>query len=242
MLLLSLLLALWLSPAGAMAGERCDPGAQDALLARAGSESDLRRVALTDASAREEAKGALPEPEAACVGVHGEFAPQEPDIRFTWLWFAVQFLPSPELVANLADEANGLDPFALGLRWQVTPLLVSWGVREGLSRLRWFIVEPVVRHAGSFEIFASPQLLFQRENVLRNVLLRAGGRFYVPLYHVGEYLSMSVGSSYYWLDGAHGPSFEAGVYVLFGAIGLVATWSPWLERAEWIATLNLRVF
>lgn len=200
----------------------------------------LARVALTDASAVEAA--GLPVESPSCIVSRSRYAPRDPDISPTWVWIAAQLLPSPQFIANPGGDTPGLDPYAFGLRWQLTPLLVSWSVREGLSRLRWFIVEPVVRHAGSFELFFSPELLFQRHDVLRNVLVRGGARFYMPLYHAGEYFSMSLGSSYYWIDDTHGASFEAGIYVLFGGLGLVTTWSPWLQRAEWITTLNLRVF
>jgi hypothetical protein len=62
------------------------------------------------------------------------------------IWTAAQLIPSPLLVAGKQHVGGRL-------RWQVTPLLYSFGIAE--RPLRYFFVAPIARHSGSVELHAS---------------------------------------------------------------------------------------
>lgn len=153
----------------------------------------------------------------------------DPELELSLDWALLQLLPSPEL--GMGDEGA-----SFGLRWQLTPLLYSFATDARLDRWRWFLVEPIVRQSGSIELFVSPEYLATRWGG------RAGVRSYFGLIGRGDYLSMSIGSSYFRFGDADGVSYEAGLYVLFGALGLQVTYSPGFETASWVSTLRLRYF
>lgn len=144
-------------------------------------------------------------------------------------WVLLQLVPSPEL-------GIGNDGATFGLRWQVTPLLYSFATDARLDRWRWWLAEPLLRQSGSIELFASPEYLAGRFGG------RAGLRSYFGLIGRGDYLSVSIGSSYFRFGSAQGVSYEAGAYILFGALGLQLSYSPGFEQASWLTTLRLRYF
>ena len=154
----------------------------------------------------------------------------EPAVHPTVSWAVTQLLPSPEYVGG-----QGASYF--GLRWQLTPVLYSFGINRKLSPWRFFVVEPLTRQSGSIELFFSPEYVFGLSTVLRT-----GLRSYFPLVQHGEYLSLSLGASHYLLEGHSGAAVEAGAYVLFGIVGAQVTYSPSHLPTEWIATLRLRYF
>src|SRR5260370_15188280 len=162
-------------------------------------------------------------------------APSEPGVAITIPWLATQVLPSPELAVG-----DGSTHF--GLRWQVTPLLWSWGIHRGLSPWRFFVVEPLVRVSGSVEVFATPEYLRYGSTFADGWILRGGVRSYFPLVEHGEYLSVSVGASEYAFAGKAATACEAGAYVLVGTVGLQVTLSPTAAASpvETIVTLRLR--
>lgn len=160
----------------------------------------------------------------------------EPDVYPSSLWIASQLIPSPEFISR---KDNGL---RFGLRWQVTPLLYSFGINRNLSPWRSFVVEPLVRQNGSIELFFTPEWLNVTDKFKTNWLFRGGIRTYFPLYRRGEYLSGSVAASYYNLNGDTGISYEAGIYLFFGILGFQATYSPDMKSSPWIFTLRLRYF
>jgi hypothetical protein len=154
------------------------------------------------------------------------------------VWLATQLVPSPEIAA--ASEGA-----LFGLRWQGTPVLWSFGVHRGVSPVRAFVVEPMVRHSGSVELFASPEYLALRDTSGSRAdqwFLRPGVRAYFPLAQHGEYLSCSIGTSYAWGTERSGAAWEAGVYTLFGVLGVQITYAPAKEPADVIATLSVRYF
>ena len=113
-------------------------------------------------------------------------------------WMVLQLLPSPELVVGQVRETNASGDSSLqtksafGLRWQVTPVVWSWGVNRHVARWRFLVVDPLARHSGSIE------LPLNLEYVLGHVdrlLVRPGVRAYFPLVQRGEYLSASIGTS-----------------------------------------------
>src|SRR5579859_3524506 len=162
-------------------------------------------------------------------------APTEPGVGITLPWLATQLVPSPEL-------ATGDGATRFGVRWQVTPLLWSWGIHRGLSPWRFFVVEPLVRVAGSVELFATPEYLWYGSSFADGWIVRGGVRSYFPLVEHGEYLSVSVGASDFVFAGKSAAAYEAGAYVLFGTVGLQVTVSPTAAASpvETIATLRIR--
>jgi hypothetical protein len=144
-------------------------------------------------------------------------------------WTLAQVVPSPQVAFG-----NGA---AFGLRWQLTPFLYSWGIHRSAPR-KWrsFIVEPPMRHSGSFELFGGPEWL----NGV-GWFGRAGARSYFPVVDRGEALAISIGTSA-WTNGhSGGPSLEIGAHVLFGVFAVLLTQSPRFREGEWIATLQVRV-
>lgn len=149
-------------------------------------------------------------------------------------WIATQAIPSPEIAID-----HGTAFF--GMRWQVTPLLWSWGVNRKISPWRFLVVDPFARQSGSLEAFVSPELVAKSGTFEDQWSLRAGTRAYFPLVNHGETLSMSLGTSFSSM-GKRSVGYEAGGYVLYGFIGGVVTYSPSPEAARWIFALRIRVF
>lgn len=158
-----------------------------------------------------------------------------PGTRLTLAWALTQLLPSPEL-----GWGNGGAVF--GLRWQVVPLLYSFGIDRRLSPFRSFVVEPLVRTSGSLEVFVAPEYLAIDDSVSRRFGFRVGVRAHFPLIEHGDYLSVSLGTAYARFADRESASYQFGAYLLFGFIGLEQSILPGLEEARWIGTLNVRFF
>jgi hypothetical protein len=149
------------------------------------------------------------------------------------IWVATQLVPSPLLVVGDGHVGGGM-------RWQVTPLLYSFGIAEG--PVRAFFVAPIARHSGSVELHASPEWACCAPGDGSSWLVRAGARLYLPLLERGEKLSWSLGGSYYRASGGGGAAADLGLYTFNGIIGLNVTVSPWLTQREVITTLAIRYF
>ncbi|WP_437599892.1 hypothetical protein WMF28_44400 [Sorangium sp. So ce590] len=162
-------------------------------------------------------------------------AATEPGIRLTLPWLLVQVVPSPALWIG-PGEAH------LGIRWQVTPLLYSFGMNRKLSPWRAFVVEPLTRHAGSIELFGSPEYIARPGAFGERWMLRGGVRAYFPLLHRGDYMSCSLGGSAVYARERLGASYEAGVYTLFGALGVQVTHTPTAALRSTTFTLSIRYF
>ncbi|WP_437858625.1 hypothetical protein [Sorangium sp. So ce363] len=162
-------------------------------------------------------------------------AATEPDIRPTLAWLLVQLVPSPELWL----EPGGA---RFGFRWQVTPLLYSFGINRKLSPWRAFIAEPLTRHAGSIELFGSPGYVARPGAFADRWLIRGGVRAYFPLLDGGDYLSCSLGGSALYARGQVAASYEAGVYILFGALGAQVAATPTAALRSTTITLSIRYF
>jgi hypothetical protein len=153
--------------------------------------------------------------------------------RPSWIWLGTQLVPSPEVLVGEGGTRAGL-------RWQLTPLLFSWGLRRRVPRWRSWIVEPLARHAGSAELYASPGLILGEPT---RALVRAGGRVYAPLAEHGEALSASFGASYQQLAGQGAVALEGGLYFLFGILGVqVSHTVGQRSAARSIFTLSVRYF
>src|SRR5690349_21741442 len=68
----------------------------------------------------------IPEPPALRASEPRRETATPPGTRVTFAWLVTQLLPSPEIAA-------GVDGAAFGLRWQVVPLLYSFGIDRRLS-------------------------------------------------------------------------------------------------------------
>jgi hypothetical protein len=161
------------------------------------------------------------------------------------LWVLAQLVPSPEIAVGSQrhiDASGHVDegPRATwGLRWQLTPVLWSWGVHRSQSRWRWFIVDPLARHSGSIE--ASTAFEYIGGDIDR-VLVRPGVRAYLPIAQKGESLSVSIGETVYAFDYGLRVGHEVGLYTLSGLVGLQVTIAPTHAPIQTIATLRLRYF
>jgi hypothetical protein len=172
---------------------------------------------------------------AAPVAARAEEA--SPAIRVTpaaaaGVWAFAQLVPSPLYVAS-SNRVGG------GFRWQITPLLFSFGVAE--KPLRAFVVEPVARHSGAVELYVSPEWACCATEGT-SWIARGGARLYLPLIGRGESLTGSLGGSYYRAAGGGGGSLEMGVHLLFAMIGLTVTVSPRLVGREVISAIQIRYF
>jgi hypothetical protein len=162
----------------------------------------------------------------------------------TFEWAVLQFLPSPELAfgkQNRIDPAGNVDPHiatAFGLRWQVTPLLWSFGVHRSQPRWRYFVVDPLARQSGSIELSTSFEYIGGHVD---RVLARPGLRVYLPLTSGGENLSMSLGTSVYDYDGFR-VAYEVGAYVLSGLFGVQVAVAPAHAPLATMATFRIRYF
>lgn len=160
----------------------------------------------------------------------------EPHVHPTIVWLATQLVPSPEIAAG-----DGHAHF--GLRWQVTPLLYSWGTNRKLSPWRALIAEPLVRQSGSVELYLSPEFIDVEGSFGERWLLRPGVRAYFPLLQHGEYLSTSVGTSYQRFQDHASAAFEAGIYALYGIFGVQLSYAPAPHQPlATIATFRFRYF
>ncbi|WP_437278955.1 hypothetical protein WME90_48420 [Sorangium sp. So ce375] len=162
-------------------------------------------------------------------------AATEPDIRPTLSWLLVQLVPSPELWIGPGETR-------FGFRWQVTPLLYSFGINRKLSPWRAFIAEPLTRHAGSIELFGSPAYIAHPGPFAESWLIRGGVRAYFPLLDGGDYLSCSLGGSALFAREQVAASYEAGIYTLFGALGVQVTATPTAALRSTTITLSIRYF
>ncbi len=160
-------------------------------------------------------------------------AETQPGIRPGYLWVLTQLLPSPSWTHFKNQKSQW------GMNWQVTPLLYGFGMNKRMNPWRTLIAEPMTRYNGSLEIYFSPEYLSQTKQFDTSWLFRGGLRAYLPLYRYGEYLSASLGTSYYNYNGKTGMTYEAGVYMFFGIIGLQTAYSP---DTSWSLTLRFRYF
>ena len=135
--------------------------------------------------------------------------------------------------------AVGRGEAAFGLRWQVTPLLWSWGTNRHASRWRSFVVDPLARHAGSLELTGTVEFIFGEVD---RAILRPGVRAYFPVAQRGEYLSVSLGTSTYAYDEKMRVAYDVGAYVLWGLFGVQATIAPENGPLTAIGTFRIRYF
>ncbi len=142
-----------------------------------------------------------------------------------------QGVPSPEV------GVGGVSP-AAGLRWQLTPLLYSFGLYRKVSPWRTFVVEPLARQSGSIELFFSPEFLAARTN---EWIARTGVHTTFPLLERGEKLAITIGAGVCF-GSETSADFEGGVSILAGTIGLFLSYAPRVTLAPATLALRLRIF
>jgi len=163
-------------------------------------------------------------------------------IHPTFPWLGLQLLPSPEVAFGNVRPAGKTDAeieTAFGLRWQLTPVLWSWGVNRRVTRWRFFVVDPLARHSGSIEIPLNLEYIWGHVD---RMVVRPGVRAYFPLAHRGEYLSMSLGTSTYAYDEQMRVAYDAGLYILYGTLGIQATVAPNHGPLSAIGTIRIKYF
>ena len=183
----------------------------------------------------EDAPEPPPPPRAPIVGLSPPrdepYIARETSIAPTLTWLLTQVVPSPEVLI-------GSEGARFGMRWQVTPLLYSFGIHRRLSPWRTLVVEPIVRHSGSLELFVSPEWVADHGG---SMWLDVGVRSTIPLLHRGEYLSASLGVAHTAFQGQSAVRYEAGAYVVFGVVGVVVSVSPTPSLAPLSTALTLRL-
>jgi len=175
-------------------------------------------------------------PARALAADTGAPPPTEPGAYATPLWALLQLVPSSEVVVW-----DGRARY--GARWQVTPLLYSFGINRKLSPWRTFVVEPIVRHSGSIEAYLSPEVLggaFPGPG--DRWIVRGGLRAYFPLLYRGDYLSGSVGGSVFRAKDRAGVGFDGALHTLGGFFGLRVGYSPTPGLRMTTVSLEVRIF
>ena len=160
-------------------------------------------------------------------------------------WTVTQLIPSPEVgggrVHRTSTDGVQQDSteLAFGMRWQLTPLVYSWGTNRRITRWRAFVVDPLARNSGSIELNTSIEYLFGH---IDRFLVRPGVRATFPLLQRGEYLSASLGTSTYAYNGVPRVAYDVGMYMLFGLFGVQITVAPAHAPLSFISTFRIRYF
>jgi hypothetical protein len=166
---------------------------------------------------------------ATCAQPARVHAGPEPGVA----WFATQLVPSPSWGGDRRERS-------FGLRWQLTPVLWSWGIHHRApSRTRFFVVEPSYRHTGAIELAVEPE--WRARTAGGPFLARAGVRAYFPIFERGEGLSVSTAALYAVDRDGLAPGVAVGLHALFGLIGIELAHAPGLAAAEWSITAKVRV-
>lgn len=163
-----------------------------------------------------------------------------------WLsWMILQTLPAPVFTHD-ANEVDGRMQF--GLRWNITPINISFNANKYVSDVQFFMVNPVRRFTGSIELFLQPEWAtarFQNADMDR-FGLGIGSRIFIPVQNYGETFAASIGGKYTYRnseildkDGYFG--LEAGFYALYGIFGLQFNYN-FDERSRYNFGLYIRYF
>lgn len=144
-------------------------------------------------------------------------------------WAISQLLPSPTWLSDMDDSHSSL---TFALRWQITPVNISFNTNKYVSPVQFFFVNPMRRYTGSLEIFVQPEIAtgsfeYGKYNKLG---IGVGSRINIPLKNMGEHLYMSIGGKYTFrksqIDDRNGyAGIEGGVYAIFGLLGIQANYN-----------------
>jgi hypothetical protein len=153
----------------------------------------------------------------------------------TVVWALSQLLPSPQVSFSASGQSLG------ALKWQLTPLSYAFGVHRRVSPWRVLVVDPFARYGGSVETYVSPIVFLGALPSSDSRLgIQAGVKMYLPLLEHGEVLAASLGTSYIRAFGQDGVSYDAGIYTLFGILGLETSWSPSIAPMRFTTSLRIR--
>lgn len=160
-------------------------------------------------------------------------------------WIALQLLPSPEVAfgtirsTDIYGHTSRDVQASFGLRWQLTPLLWSWGQHRALNRWHFLVIDPLARNSGSISADLNLEYMWGQVN---RMLVRPGVHATFPILQRGEYLSTSIGTSFYAYDDILRVAYDVGAYCLFGLFGVQFTYAPVHEPLKTMLTFRIRYF
>ena len=147
-------------------------------------------------------------------------------------WYQYQLIP------NLLLYSSGTGS-RMGLEWEATPLLYSWGINKKVSPWYSFIVVPTARFSGSLEWNVAVQAYsgqVGRSHFGYSTHLMA----HVPLSDMGELLGMNLGV------GAFGSPDGIRLFKVVGlssAFGMLHLNVKHADRpTTWITSLEVRIY
>ena len=139
-------------------------------------------------------------------------------------WALIQTIPS---VSWTNDRNDHNSQNLLGLKWNITPLNISFSTNKYVSPVQFFMVNPMRKYTGSLEFFVQPEWSLSTFDYSRyqRFGVAAGTRVNIPVNNMGEHLYVSLGGKYNFRKnsetGDNGYySVEGGAYILFGILGL----------------------
>ena len=139
-------------------------------------------------------------------------------------WLITQLIPSPTWLNDRNADNNTLN---FALRWQVTPLNISFSTNKYVSPVQFFFINPMRKYTGSLEFFVQPEVATGsiEYSGFNKTGLGVGSRVNIPVKNYGEHLYVSLGGKYTFrknetenLNGYYG--IEGGVYAIFGMLGI----------------------
>ena len=163
-----------------------------------------------------------------------------------WIsWAIFQALPVPVYTEDAGESDSRLQ---FGLRWNVTPVNISFNANKYVSDVQFFMVNPVRRFTGSIELFVQPEWAtagFKKAD-LNRFGLGIGSRIFVPVKNYGETFAASIGAKYTFRDSEMSEKngyfgFEGGIYALYGIFGLQLNYNL-DERSRYNVGLYFKFF
>lgn len=138
-------------------------------------------------------------------------------------WTLLQMIPNPVFFHD-GDETNSRLRF--GLRWNITPVNISFSPNKYVSRYQFLKIDPVRRFTGSVELILQPEITtgeFKYSN-LEKFGINTGLRAIFPVLEKGENLAVSIGGKLnYRKEKSDGNNtfygVETGVYFFGGIVG-----------------------
>jgi hypothetical protein len=139
-------------------------------------------------------------------------------------WGLIQTIPSPVLFQDSNDKNARV---IFGLRWQVTPVNISFRANKYESPFQFFMINPVRKFTGSAEFFVQPELAsdeFEYSDLSR-FGIGAGSRLIIPVSGDGQNISVSLGGKYNYRKDFSGGNdhyfgIETGIYFIYGILGV----------------------
>ena len=139
-------------------------------------------------------------------------------------WSLLQTIPSPVLFQDSNDKDARV---IFGLRWQVTPVNISFRTNRYESPFQFFMINPVRKFTGSIELFVQPELASDEFDYSKLSMfgIGAGSRLTIPVSGDGQNISVSIGGKYnyrndYLGSDKHYFGIETGIYFIYGILGV----------------------